>query len=59
MRYKALTSFSGKVSMAMDEVREISDTSIVSDLLKAGYIMELKADNVKETKPKRKKKGEK
>lgn len=58
MKYKALVSFSGKVSMAMDEVREISDSSVVEDLLKAGYIMELKADK-KETKPKRKKKGDK
>lgn len=58
MRYKALVSFSGKVSMAMDEVRELSDQPIVNDLLKAGYIMELKADRKKETKP-RKRKGDK
>ena len=58
MRYKALTSFSGLVSMAVDEVREISDQSIADDLLHAGYIMEMKADTKNETKP-RKKKGEK
>lgn len=40
--YKALISFAGKVSMVIDEVREISDKSIVKDLLKAGYIEEVK-----------------
>lgn len=53
MKYKALVSFSGKVSMTMDEVRELSDKAIIKDLLNAGYIMEMK-----ETKPK-KKKGDK
>ena len=38
MRCKALVSFAGLVSMTMGEVREISDKSIVKDLLKAGYI---------------------
>lgn len=57
MQYKALTSFSGQISMAMDEVREISDQAIVKDLLKAGYIMAMQADaKPKETK---KKKGDK
>jgi hypothetical protein len=58
MKYKALVSFCGKVSMAMDEVREISDQSIADDLLKAGLIMEMKADKKKETKS-RKRKGDK
>lgn len=61
--YKALVSFSGVISMAMGEVREITDESIVNDLLKAGYILELKADETKaetkddvpaESKPKKK-----
>lgn len=38
MQYKALTSFSGLISMSMWEVREITDQKIVKDLLKAGYI---------------------
>lgn len=50
MLYKAKVSFAGKVSMTMGEVREISDSSIVKDLLKAKYIEE-----VKETKPKNRK----
>lgn len=44
MKYRALTSFCGQISMAMDEVREISDKSIAQDLLKAGYIEEVKAE---------------
>lgn len=47
MEYKALKSFSGKISMSRDEVRKIDDKSLVKDLLNAGYIMEL-------TKPKKK-----
>lgn len=42
MKYKALVSFTGKVSMTMDEVREISDKSVAKDLLQAGYIEEIK-----------------
>ena len=54
--YRAVTSFSGVISMAMGEVREISDPLIAEDLLKAGYIMEF--EQKKETKPKAKpKKG--
>lgn len=47
MIYRALVSFSGKLSMAMGEVREISNKSIVDDLLKAGYIEELKETKIK------------
>lgn len=42
MLYKAKVSFTGKVSMTMGEVREISDPSIVKDLLKARYIEPVK-----------------
>lgn len=42
--YKALISFSGVVSMTVGEVREISDLAVVKDLLKAGYIEEVKAE---------------
>ncbi len=49
MLYKAKISFTGLISMAKGEVREISDSSIVRDLLNAGYIEE----NTK-SKPKRK-----
>lgn len=42
MRYKALKSFSGLVSMFDGEVREITDKNIISDLLQARYIEEVK-----------------
>ena len=44
MLYKATVSFSGVISMSRGEVREISDQTLVKDLLQAGYILELKAD---------------
>lgn len=39
MKYKALTSFSGSISMYKDEIRELTDQSLIKDLTKAGYIM--------------------
>ncbi len=59
MAYRALVSFSGIISMAMGEIREIDDEPIAKDLLRAGYIEELKemdtkvAESSKETKNKR------
>ena len=50
MTYRALVSFSGVISMAMGEIREITDESIVNDLLKAGYICENVATKKVETK---------
>ena len=52
--YRAMISFSGVITMAMGEVREISDPLIVKDLLKAGYIMPVE----QEEKPKRRKKAD-
>lgn len=40
--HKALKSFSGAISMHEGETREIKDAAIVADLLKAGYIEEVK-----------------
>ena len=51
--FTALTSFSGKISMAEGEVREIPDPSLVKDLLKAGYIKET-AEEKKSVRKKRK-----
>ena len=48
--YRALTSFSGIISMASGEVRDIPDKAIANDLLKARYVEELK-----ETKPRKRK----
>lgn len=39
---KALTSFSGVVSMREGETREIDDAAVVADLLRAGYVEEVK-----------------
>lgn len=48
MTYKAMISFSGLVSMAEGEVREISDSSLAKELLRCGYIKE--AEEKKTTK---------
>lgn len=40
--YKALKSFSGAISMHEGETREIDNAELVADLLKAGYIEEVK-----------------
>lgn len=40
--YRALKSFSGAISMHEGETREIEDADVVADLLKAGYIAEVK-----------------
>lgn len=51
MMYKALVSFTGIISMAEGDVREISDTSLANDLLKSKYIEEIKKkETVKKTK---------
>ena len=42
--YKALISFSGAVSMVKGQVKDITDKAIVEDLLKAGYIEEVKTE---------------
>lgn len=62
MQFRAIVSFSGKLSMAMGEVRDISDSSLADDLQRAGYIIPLetktpKAEEVKAEKPKSKRKG--
>lgn len=51
MSYMATVSFSGLISMHKGEVREISDSSLVEDLTKAGYIIPYEATN-QEGKPK-------
>ena len=54
--YKALVTFSGVISMAKGEIKEISDSFIAKDLVKAGYIEPAIAGS-DEGKPKRKKKA--
>ena len=41
MMYQALVSFTGLISMAKGDVKEISDISLANDLLKAGYIVNI------------------
>lgn len=38
MKYKALISFAGAVSMGKGEIKEIEDKAIINDLLDAKYI---------------------
>ena len=40
--HRALKSFSGAISMHEGETREIEDAELVADLLRAGYIEEVK-----------------
>lgn len=49
MLYKALTTFVGVISMREGEARAIENETVAADLLRAGYIEEVK------TEPKKKK----
>ena len=40
--YEAIKSFSGVISMSVGDVKDINDVNIAKDLLKAGYIREVK-----------------
>ncbi len=42
--YKAIKSFSGTVSMRKGEEKAITDKTVVADLLRAGYIEEVKPE---------------
>lgn len=52
MKYKAIVSFVGKVTMAQDEIKEIDDEEVINDLLNAGYIAPAKEEKkeIKEVK---------
>lgn len=56
-KYKALVTFSGAESMAMGEVKELSDQFIIADLLRAGYIIPIEEKPVKEKPAKAEKKA--
>ena len=45
--YKAIVGFSGLITMRKNEIKEIKDKNIVKDLLKAGYIVEIKPEKAK------------
>ena len=40
--YKALTSFAGLISMTEGEIRDISDPSLIDDLTRCKYIVQVK-----------------
>ena len=40
--YRAKVGFSGLISMKKNEVKQIKDKALIKDLLKAGYIEEIK-----------------
>ena len=42
--YRAVIGFSGLINMKKGEVKEIKDKALVKDLLKAGYIEEVKPE---------------
>ncbi len=48
MKYRALVSFSGALSMHQGEVRELNNKATIKDLLKAKYIEEVKEKPNKE-----------
>lgn len=43
--YKALKSFTGQISMIKGQEKDIKDEYIIKDLIKAGYIEEVKVKN--------------
>ncbi len=47
MKYEATVSFSGIISMAKGEIREIPNEDLAKDLLKAGYIKKIEPDKSK------------
>ena len=50
MKYRALKSFGGKVSMHKGEEKAIADKTVIADLLRAGYIEEIKPPKKKDDK---------
>lgn len=45
--YRAVIGFSGLINMKKGEIKEIKDKALVKDLLKAGYIVEVKPEKSK------------
>ena len=43
--YKALKTFAGKIVMKKGDIKENIEKEIAEDLLRAGYIEEIKEDN--------------
>jgi len=47
MLVKAVRNFAGIISMHIDQEREIVDEKIAKDLLRAGHVVEVKAEKAK------------
>lgn len=45
MKVKAIKSFIGKVSMDINDEREIIDKKLAEELIRAGHVIEIKATN--------------
>jgi hypothetical protein len=45
--YRAIVGFSGLINMKKGEIKDIKDKALVKDLLKAGYIEEVKPEKAK------------
>lgn len=57
-KVKALVSFAGRVTMAQNEIRDLTDEAQITDLLSAGYIEVLRSEKVEAPKaPAKKKEG--
>ena len=54
MKVKAKVGFSGAISMSVGQVGEIEDKELLSDLLQAGYVEEVKTEKAEKPAPKRK-----
>ena len=53
MKVKAKVGFSGAISMSIGQVGEIEDKALLSDLLQAGYVEEVKEVKDEKTAPKK------
>ena len=53
MKVKAKVGFSGAISMSIGQIREIEDKTLLSDLLQAGYVEEVKEVKDEKTAPKK------
>lgn len=49
MKVKALVGFCGLVSMRKDEIKDINDKNIVTDLIRAGYIEPIEKPKTKKS----------
>lgn len=47
MKVKATVSFSGTVTMAKDDIKDIKEGPVLNDLLKAGYVEKVEKETKK------------